>query len=384
MTFGYIAETPIWRTTLPARRRAAAKDGAQLQGWALVHNDTDERWQGVHLELVNGEPDSFLFPLAAPRYARRTLVHPETPLSTMPQLQGTTADALWGDHLDAVTARVRAAARATAEGTGGSAARTSRMRRPSNGRDAATTDTGGSSVLSVGNLAELAPAQGVENGALFVYAVPGAFALDAHASALVPFLDKPVKTENIAFFADRGRRRAPPCASSTAPGRRSRPVRSRSSAQAGSPARRRSTASSQDERRFLQFGNDLDAEVTSKTSDRSEESKRLTFAKDRLEEHFLATTDHDLGAREPRRRGAHLLRGARRGPQREGHRHRSRRLRRGHLAPHRRLRRAGEEQGAPQVRRHRGPLALDPDRRAHRKAWCESSCRRRPSRPPSS
>ena len=44
------------------------------------------------------------------------------------------------------------------------------------------------------------------------------------------------------------------------------------------------------DRRFLQVGNDLDAEVTTKTSDRAEESKRLTFRNSRLEEHFLATT----------------------------------------------------------------------------------------------
>lgn len=109
VTFGYIAETPIWRSTYRLIVGPNVEDGAQLQGWALVHNATDERWQGVHLELVNGEPDSFLFPLAAPRYARRTLLSPDTPLSTQPQLQRTTADTLWGDHLDAV---------ATGSGTG--------------------------------------------------------------------------------------------------------------------------------------------------------------------------------------------------------------------------------------------------------------------------
>ena len=50
-------------------------------------------------------------------------------------------------------------------------------------------EVGASSVLSVGNLADLAPAQGVENGALFVFAMPGAFVLDAHSSALVPIMD---------------------------------------------------------------------------------------------------------------------------------------------------------------------------------------------------
>ncbi len=103
VTFGYVAETPIWRATyrliVDVRPDAGTSD-ATLQGWALLHNDTDENWHDVHLELVNGEPDSFLVPLAAPRYARRSLLHPEAPLSTLPQLQDTSADALWGDHVN--------------------------------------------------------------------------------------------------------------------------------------------------------------------------------------------------------------------------------------------------------------------------------------------
>jgi len=52
---GYLAEAPIWRTTF--RLVFADKGNATLQGWALVHNDTDEDWSGVSLELVNGRPD---------------------------------------------------------------------------------------------------------------------------------------------------------------------------------------------------------------------------------------------------------------------------------------------------------------------------------------
>src|SRR5207249_4383928 len=99
VTLGYIAETPLWRTTW--RLVLDNKGRVTLQGWALLHNDTDEDWQQVKVELVNGRPDSFLFPLAAPRYARRELVTPENELSTVPQLLDTTVDAIWGDHLDA-------------------------------------------------------------------------------------------------------------------------------------------------------------------------------------------------------------------------------------------------------------------------------------------
>ena len=291
VTFGYIAETPIWRTTYRLIVAAAPKDGAQLQGWALVHNDTDERWQGVHLELVNGEPDSFLFPLAAPRYARRTLIHPETPLSTLPQLQGTTADALWGDNLE-----THGSGTGTGQGFGsghGSLGGSHQTRSPSIRMGATQqTDLGASSVLSVGNLADLVPAQGVENGALFVYAVPGAFALDAHASALVPFLSKPVKTENIAFFGAPGgtARAAVRFVNSTG---QTLPAGTLAVFGAGGFAGETALDRLKPgERRFLQVGNDLDAEVVAKTSDRKEESKRLTFNNNRLDEHFLATTSN--------------------------------------------------------------------------------------------
>ncbi len=168
VTFGYVAETPIWRAgyRLIHDGRGA---GAKLQGWALLHNDTDETWRDVRLELVNGEPDSFLFPMAAPRYARRPLVHPDAPLSTLPQLQATTADTLWGDHLDEVW---------SGEGGGGEGfgmgygrlGGSHHVSAPSLRMGATSVDgaTRGSTLLAVGNLADLVPASGVEEGALFV------------------------------------------------------------------------------------------------------------------------------------------------------------------------------------------------------------------------
>ncbi|MGH7284004.1 MAG: hypothetical protein ACRELY_20955, partial [Polyangiaceae bacterium] len=85
ITLGYIAEAPVYRTTYRLVFDDDAKTGGVLQGWALIHNDTDENWRQVKVDLVNGRPDSFLFPMAAPRYERRQLVSPERPLSTVPQ-----------------------------------------------------------------------------------------------------------------------------------------------------------------------------------------------------------------------------------------------------------------------------------------------------------
>lgn len=288
VTFGYIAETPIWRATYRLILTGDAKD-AQIQGWALVHNDTDERWQGVKLELVNGEPDSFVFPLAAPRYARRPLIHPDADLSTLPQLHDTTADQLWGDHLDA-----HGAGTGSGQGFGSGHGRLggSHVARAPQVRMGATTGTqeGASNLLAVGNLAELAAGKGVENGALFVYSVPGAFDLEAHASALVPFVQKAVKTESIAFFSGPNTTARAAVRFVNATGQ-TLPTGTLSVFGAGGFSGETSLDRLKPgERRFLQIGNDLDTEVVTKKSDRKEEPKRLTFGRDRLEEHFLATT----------------------------------------------------------------------------------------------
>src|SRR5690606_18428254 len=94
ITLGYVAEAPLWRASY---RLVLGQTDAVLQGWALVHNDTDEAWHGVAIELVNGQPDSFLFPLAAPRYAERRLVTPETHLPSAPQLSHQSADSMWDE-----------------------------------------------------------------------------------------------------------------------------------------------------------------------------------------------------------------------------------------------------------------------------------------------
>ena len=65
---GYTTEAPVWRTTY---RLVMGKKQSRLQGFALVHNDSDEAWDGVKVTLASGHPTSFLFPLAGPRYGRR-------------------------------------------------------------------------------------------------------------------------------------------------------------------------------------------------------------------------------------------------------------------------------------------------------------------------
>ena len=194
ITLGYVAEAPVWRSNY--RLVLGADDRAELQGWALVHNDTDEEWKQVSVDLVNGRPDSFLFPMAAPRYARRELVTPDDPLSTVPQLLDRVVDDMWeeggvgGLGLTGI-----------GEGGGGRGEGIGLGSIGTLGHGAGTASRGTpSSRVSIGTLAALAGAQGVEAGALFRYALPAPVDLRAHGSALLPFAQEQVGARRIAWF----------------------------------------------------------------------------------------------------------------------------------------------------------------------------------------
>ncbi len=285
VTFGYIAETPVWRATyrlvLPGAKADGPKAEAALQGWALVHNDTDEAWRSVSLQLVNGRPDSFLFPLAAPRYLRRALVHPEDELSTVPQLFDTTPDAMWADGVGLGAIGTVGHGSGSGSGSGYSS---------SSGRLAGAVSVGASSLLEVGDLTQAAPAVGAEVGALFVYRSSKPLELDAHSSALVPFLDRPVETEAITWVAEPGSppRSAVRLLNSTG---QTLPAGTLAFFDGGGFAGESGLDRLKPgERRFIQYGADLDVEVAAKPSAPTEEPKRLAFANEALEEHFLRET----------------------------------------------------------------------------------------------
>ncbi|MBX7084042.1 MAG: hypothetical protein K1X88_32840 [Nannocystaceae bacterium] len=193
---GYIAESPVWRTTYRVVLPAQGTEG-RLQAWALVHNDTDEHWRGVSLELANGRPQSFLYPLAAPRYARRELAGPEDPLSTVPQLANTTADELYGDAFGVGGLGLSG----VGYGGGGSGEGSIGLGRVGTIGHGAGSGAGAVAGEAIGDLAELSQAEGQESGSLFVYRVSEPLQLDAHHSALVPIVDAAVEAESITWFA---------------------------------------------------------------------------------------------------------------------------------------------------------------------------------------
>lgn len=298
VTLGYLAEAPIWRTTY--RLVLGADNKAFLQGWALIHNDTDERWRGVHVELVNGQPDSFLFPMAAPRYARRELRTPDNPASTVPQLLDNSADRMWGDHLDESFGAGGLGLSGVGEGGGGRGegiglGSIGTIGHGSGSGYGSGSGSGSSSLLDVGNLAKTAQADAIEGGALFRYVLKQGLDLAARSSALVPFVGAPLDSVAITVVDDRG---ASPRAGvrfvnqtkQTLP-----PGVIAFFADGGFAGESAVGRLRPGERRFITFADDLDVEVTRKNLKTTDATQRVVFAArpGTLEQHYLRTVRGD-------------------------------------------------------------------------------------------
>lgn len=212
LRLGYLAETPIWRTSY--RLVVQDRGRAELQAWALVHNDTDEAWHDVRLELVDSYPSSFLFPLAAPRYQRRELSNPSEELSSVPQLSTTTPDAMWGDFSDYQGELVESIA-GEESGVGGLGLSGSGSGGGGHGAGfgVGTVGTVGhhtagaaeaSDLIWVGDLQRQAGVIPPAERAVSVYAVKTPLNLPAQHSALLPFLKESVSAKTIVWFSSPG------------------------------------------------------------------------------------------------------------------------------------------------------------------------------------
>ncbi|MCA9622384.1 MAG: hypothetical protein KC731_25340 [Myxococcales bacterium] len=294
VTLGYIAEAPVWRSTY---RLVLAPEGEKdaLQGWALLHNDTDEDWAKVKVELVNGRPDSFLFPLAAPRYAHRQLVTPKEPLTTIPQLVDDTVDNMWGDAIGEAFGAGGLGLSGIGEGGGGRGEGIGLGSIGTIGHGAGSSGEATSDLLEVGNLAALEPAEGVENGAVFRYSLPKRIDLSAHSSALLPFVSERVEVTSIAYVPSPGAtaRTAVHLRNSTAQTLPAGPLAV--FADGGFAGETGLSRTKPGESRLLAFGLDLDLELEQVEETSRDLPKHVLREGDQLVVHFLREHDVVLG-----------------------------------------------------------------------------------------
>jgi hypothetical protein len=76
---GYVVSAPLWKTTyrltIPAKTDEQDQTG-QLEGWALLENETGQDWEDVELTLVTGNPVTFRQAVYSNYYVSR----PEVPV----------------------------------------------------------------------------------------------------------------------------------------------------------------------------------------------------------------------------------------------------------------------------------------------------------------
>ncbi len=219
---GYVVETPVWKTSyrlvlaprpddVNGRPTTRPADG-QLQGWAIVENQTDNDWTDVQMKLVSGRPISFVEDLYQPLYVPRPTVEPELFASLRPQ----TYDG------GVVTADMPAAAPMAAAGFlggGGGGGRPGQANRQlaqqmasrsraANQMERATfgvsagdltgNEAAGMKAMdATASVRSLASANSV--GELFEYTV-GSVSLPRQRSAMIPIITDPVEVERVSIY----------------------------------------------------------------------------------------------------------------------------------------------------------------------------------------
>lgn len=195
---GYTTEAPVWRTTY---RLVMGKKQPRLQGFALVHNDSDEAWDQVKVTLASGHPTSFLFPLAGPRYGRREMMTPQDGLDTAPQLATREArEHLRGEGEWAGVSGGLLGASGSGSGSGSFGAGSI----GTVGRGAGVSAGLSSTILEDGPT-PLEPAAVSEAGDLFFYSVKEPVVLGARKSALLPIIDGATRAERVTLLDGEGR-----------------------------------------------------------------------------------------------------------------------------------------------------------------------------------
>jgi hypothetical protein len=204
----YVVENPMWKTSY---RLVLGKDGkALLQGWAVVENATDEDWTNVRLALISGRPISFQMDLYEPLYVPRPVVEPELFASLRPPtyggpIAGTPPNS---PAVTGVGSGLGVAERENAAEDASSPVRRGAIPRPLPGAPPPMPAMGigglggGGTNQGWGGLPSLGvTAQETELGHSFQYAIEKPVSLPRHKSALLPIVQKEIKTTPVSIYS---------------------------------------------------------------------------------------------------------------------------------------------------------------------------------------
>ncbi len=192
--FGYVVETPVWKTSY---RLLLDDAGDKLQGWAIVENQTDSDWNGVALSLVSGRPISFIMDLYRPLYATRPTVVQELFAGLRPQVydEGITEERPREDM--APFAGAPAAPGAFGAARGRAAVMTDSLRGRTFALTEAVTTVATQGMDMAASVQSIAAAQKI--GALFEYRI-GNVTLARQTSAMLPIITDSIALDRISIY----------------------------------------------------------------------------------------------------------------------------------------------------------------------------------------
>ena len=189
---GYVVASPVWKTSYRLLLGDKKKgDKANLQGWAIVENQTDNDWADVNLSLVSGRPISFVMDLYNPLYVPRPTVVPQLYASLRPQEY---AEGMRGAMRNSATAAPAPAAPRGGGGGGfggGGGGDADMGRAPYMAKEKNIPMDAAASVQSVADASDL--------GELFQYDV-GDVSIARQSSAMLPIVTDPVEAAPVSIY----------------------------------------------------------------------------------------------------------------------------------------------------------------------------------------
>jgi hypothetical protein len=221
MVISYTVAAPIWKTTY---RVVLDPEGKPFfQGWAVVDNVSEEDWQDVSLSLVSGTPVSFIQPIQNPLYRYRPIVPIPQDLSLNPQVYeageiaaGTGAGIGSGSGAGYGPGRAGNVGGGKMRMGGGPPASANLQIAQQGGLNLVENATGFSrpttsisSAITSGESGVETAASGSEVGELFEYRVEQPVTVRRDRSALIPILQTKMEGERVSVYNEATRKDRP-------------------------------------------------------------------------------------------------------------------------------------------------------------------------------
>jgi hypothetical protein len=223
MVISYTVAAPIWKTTY---RVVLDPDGKPFfQGWAVVDNVSEEDWQNVSLSLVSGTPISFIQPIQKPLYRFRPVVPIPQDLSLNPQVyEAGEIGASYGNAGGGLMSMGGGSTSGAMRQPGSRVDQAGQMSRqqlqnlPLNNRNfnelaklepGVAPSTSLSSAITSGESGVETAATGSEVGELFEYRVEQPVTVKRDRSALIPILQTKMEGERVSVYNEATRRDRP-------------------------------------------------------------------------------------------------------------------------------------------------------------------------------